>query len=148
MISAYLCGVGGMRNCLNSPWDWSWSNWCNFQRLRLNKYSHEIKKSSLWAENPLGPQGPPHWDFCKFPMARGSCYRVPQEELGITICMEEDRKGNATFSRVQPATNNSWRQLSFVKAMAISACGADLWGTLWNKKQYKKDDYWGLVGMV
>ena len=33
----------------------------------------------MWAENPkaewvLGAQDPPHWEMCKFSMARASCF--------------------------------------------------------------------------
>ena len=86
MISVYLCGIGGMGHWPNSPQAWNQLNRCNFQRFYLNKYSHRIKTrtpevgpvcceptqpSASWV---LGPQDPPYWELCKFPMAMGSCY--------------------------------------------------------------------------
>ncbi len=57
MISAYLWGIGGMRNCQNSPWAWNWLNQHNFQRFYLNKYSYGIKTRT-----------PGHWEYAQFPI--------------------------------------------------------------------------------
>ena len=68
-ISAYLRGVGSMRNCPNSPMRLELAEHTSFY---LNKYSYGIK---------IRTSG--HWKFaqfpiwcvlCEFPMARASCY--------------------------------------------------------------------------
>ncbi len=32
----------------------------------------------------LGPQDPPHWELCKFPMARGSCYNLHYAQVLVS----------------------------------------------------------------
>ena len=108
MISAYICGLAGMRNCPNFPMSLEPTKLANFNRCHLNKYSHGIttrtpghwkfarfpNKVGLVGREPMrlkaewvhSPQDPPYWELCEFPLARGSCYILLEIKARTDSC--------------------------------------------------------------